>query len=142
MNLHVLSPEQWSWYSENAHVIAFGKQKPAEWDRIDFALMVTDLEGTPVGYGTIRETRHDTVYWQHGGSMPGSRDTARSFRAFQMGLEYLEQHYKNVTFLIENTNTVMLKFAMKAGFRIIGVRNFQGSILVEHLLEFSEGRES
>ena len=53
-------------------------------------------------------------------------------------VEWCKPRYKRITTLIENKNTVMLKMAMKVGFRVIGVRNFQGSILLEHLLEFSD----
>lgn len=49
--------------------------------------------------------------------------------------EFCEKDYKRITTYIENKNTPMLKFAMKIGFRITGIRNYKNEILLEHLLE-------
>lgn len=129
------SRAEWREFSENAHFVCFGKHKPAEWDRIDFALLVVDEE-KPMGYVTCREIDAETLYWQFGGAFPGTRDTHRSFRGYQAFVDYCKPKYKRISTLIENDNLVMLKMAMKVGYRIIGVRSFKGSILLEHLLEF------
>ncbi len=125
---------EWMKLSENAHRVCFGTLKPAEWDRIDYALMAVAEQ--PVGYLTCREFDAETVYWQFGGSFPGAKGTLLSWRAYQAFVDYAQSKYKRVTTLIENDNLAMLKMALKIGFRVIGTRTFRGSILLEHLLEF------
>lgn len=127
--------EEWKIYSEQAHSICFGKHKPAEWDRIDFALMAI-AQAHPLGYMTCREVDAETLYWQFGGAFPGTKGTASSFRAYEAFFNYCGERYKRVTTLIENDNTAMLRMAMKVGFRVIGTRTFKGQVLLEHLMEF------
>jgi hypothetical protein len=138
MKINLLTPDSWALLSENAHKIAFGEIKPASMDRIDGALIAEDAFGIPMGYLTFRESDSETVYWQFGGAMPGTKDTIKSFKAYQGFVKFFEEQtkHKRITTLIENTNTVMLKMAMKVGFRIVGIRNYKGSVLLEHLLEF------
>lgn len=136
MKIEKLSPDQWHSFSEHAHKAVFSKLKPAHMDRIDYALLCVDDNATVLGYVTVREHDHETVYWQFGGCLDSARGTLKSFRACQAFVDFQKKVSKRVTFLVENTNAVMLKFAMKLGFKISGVRLFQGSVLVEHLLEF------
>lgn len=131
------SKTAWVEYSEQAHSIVFGKIKPKEWDRIDYALMAVN-DKVPMGYITCREHDALSVYWQFGGVFPGTKDTTASYRVLQAFICWAKERYKRVTMLIENKNLVMLKMAMKAGFRISGIRYFNESVLLEHLLEFQE----
>lgn len=136
MHVECIKPQDWAVLSEKAHLVCFGTQKPAHWDRIDFALMTIDETGTPMGYVTCREHDAETLYWQFGGAFPTTKGTIKSFRTYESLINYVRaMDYKRVTTLIENTNLVMLKMAMTVGFRIIGVRNYKDSILLEHLLE-------
>ncbi len=129
-----LTPEEWAVLSEDAHRAVFNEVKPSAFDRIDFAL-VCHSEGLPRGYVTCREFDHETLYWQFGGSFPGTRGTVISWEVYRALTIWALQRYKRITTLIENTNEVMMKMAMKRGFRIVGLRNYGGSILLEHLLE-------
>lgn len=139
MIVELVDAETWKKeFSEAAHKIAFKELKPASWDRIDYALLAIDGD-VAAGYVTCRELDSESVYWQYGGAMPGTRDTIKSFRAYEAFVQWHKSRYKRVATYIENTNTVMLKMAMRVGFRITGVRNYQGSILLEHLLEFQGG---
>lgn len=131
------SAHDWKQYSENAHMIAFNEIKSRDFDRIDFALLVVN-ENRPLGYVTCRETNAESVYWQFGGSFPGTKDTAITFRGYQVFIDWTKARYKRISTLIRNDNTVMLKMAMKVGFRIVGIKTFQDSILLDHVLEFSE----
>ncbi|MNY47228.1 hypothetical protein D3C86_1824810 [compost metagenome] len=106
-------------------------------NRIDFALM-TELDGVPLSYMTCREVDEETVYMAYGGSFPSAKNTALSFQSYQAFIEYLSTKYKRATTLIENTNFPMLKFAMKEGLVITGLRNFKGSILLEHSIEWNK----
>ena len=134
----VIGADEWKKnYSEQAHLIAFGKEKPASWDRIDYAMLLVDRRSnTPGGYITCREFDHETVYWQFGGAMPGTKGTLGSLACFDAALDWARRAYRRVTFVVENTNFAMLKLAMKRGFQIVGVRNFHGAVLLEHMKEF------
>jgi hypothetical protein len=135
MEVVKLSSQEWKAFGTEAHLICFNEHFPAEQNRIDFALLVHE-NNVPLAYGTCREFDAHTVYFQFGGAFPSAKNTVKSFKAYLKILEAASSHYKRATTLIENTNIPMLKFAMKAGFLITGVRNFKGSILLEHLLEW------
>jgi hypothetical protein len=140
MKIEKILKENWAILSESAHQVVFGKEKPVSFDRIDFALLAVDeVSKRPLGYLTAREHDHETVYWQFGGAFPGVKDSVHSFPIYRAFVEWTRGKYKRITTLIENENTVMLKFAMKVGFRIVGIRSVRGSVLLEHVLEFHEG---
>lgn len=132
--LKMLKPREWEILSENAHAAAFNKHKPASWDRIDFALLFLGND-VPLGYVTCREHDAETLYFQFGGSFPAARSTSLSFKGYKMAIEWTSTRYKRITTVIENGNVVMLKMAMKVGFRIVGTRTFSGQVLLELLLE-------
>ena len=137
MKLDRLTPDQWKYLAEKTHLVTFGTHLPSERVRIDFALVGTDDAG-PCGYGVFKEWDAETVHWQFGGAFPGTRGTHKSFLYFLGALAYLKERYKRVTAFVENDNTVMLKFALKAGFRIQGVRVVKGQVLLDHWLEFDQ----
>ncbi len=136
LQVEELDQDKWAYLSENAHKIAFGKMKPAHTERIDYALIVRTTSRGLLGYITCREHDSETVYWQFGGAFPGTKSTSLSFKAYAKCAEFCKERYKRITTVIQNDNIVMLKFAMKLGFRVVGVRTFQGNILLELLLEF------
>lgn len=136
MRVARLNPQQWSHFSETAHKIAFLEDKPAHLDRLDFALLVVNSADIPAGYITCREHDSESLYWQYGGTMPGTKDTVFSLQVMKVLLDYCRTRYKRVTFLVENKNKPMLKMAMKVGFLITGMRNYKGIVLLEHGLEF------
>ncbi len=133
MKLEVYNSDQWKFHAENAHMAVFGEVRPAEMNRIDFALL-THKDNLPIAFCTCRELDDESVYMQYGGAFkPGSPS---SFISYSMFIGTLKENYNRVTTLIQNTNIVMLKFAMKVGFRIIGIRNFNNEIFCELLLDF------
>lgn len=135
--------------SENAHLAVFETYKPASLDRIDFALLIERGE-TLMGFATCREHDAETLYWQYGGALPGTKSSSLTFPGYQAVVAWSKERYKRITTIIENDNVVMLKFAMKVGFRIVGVRthiakkertvenynNIVPHILLELVLEF------
>lgn len=132
------SSREWAEYSEQAHLICFSEIKPKEWDRIDFALVVRSEEKL-MGYVTCREISADTVYWQFGGSFPDTKGTTKSWRCMNALVDFCrEAKYKRITYLVENDNYAMLKMSMLMGFKIVGLRTFKDSVLLEHLREFEE----
>lgn len=139
MNFEVerLTKEQWAPLSENAHIVAFNEKKAVEGERIDFALLVK-RDGKLTGYCTCKEYDAKSLYWQYGGAFPGTKETSVSLPAYMRLVWWSKQNYDRVYTLIENSNLVMLKMAMKVGFRITGVRNHHGKIYLEHSLEFEK----
>lgn len=130
-------PKDWVVLAENAHLICFLEKRSSDTDRIDFALVVK-REGVLLSYITCREADKDTLYWQFGGAFPGTKSTSLSFLAYQDCVNYCKERYKRICTLIENSNTVMLKMAMKVGFKIVGLRVSNHGVLLEHLLEFTQ----
>ncbi len=136
MRIEKLSPEDWSKISEAAHLVAFGTHKPVAQERIDYALVC--VEGSDLkGYLTAKEMDGETVYWQWGGAFTGTKGTHYTIKGYLGFVEWTKAHYKHVQTRIENTNTAMLHFAMKAGFKIVGMRHSQGSTMLELELNFS-----
>lgn len=134
-----LDPDQWSVFSEDAHRSCFSEFRPAYTDRIDYALLAHDPQSRGIlGYVTVRELDHEGVYWQYGGAFPSVEKGPLVYKCFLKFIETMRSKYKRITTLVENTNITYLKIAMKAGFRIVGVRMFKGSVLVELLLDFEE----
>ena len=132
------SKDEWKVLAADAHAICFHELRDPEMDRIDFALLAVDEE-KPLAYMTVRELDAKSAYLQHGGSFDHTRGTANSYRSYLALLNALkEKNYTRAGTYIENTNTPMLKFAMKAGWLITGIRTFEGSILLEHQLQFKD----
>lgn len=136
MKVVKINPTEWAELSEKAHLIVFNEEKKASSERIDFALVTESTEKVLMNYVTCRELDKSSLYWQYGGSFPGTKDTILSYRATQALLRFCKEQYERVSFYVENTNLPMLKLAMKCGFKITGVRNYKNSVLLEHLLEF------
>ena len=124
----------WEKMSEEAHLICFNEIRPKSCNRIDYTLMVVDTRtDKPVSYITVKEYDDETVYWQHGGSFPGSTGIP-AWKAYNLCIDWSKGFYKRIFTLIENVNVPMLKMAMKAGFRIIGTKTISNGIMVEHYL--------
>lgn len=136
MKIVYLKKEEWAELSAKAHLIVFNEHRDPKSERIDFALLA-DEQDIAKSYVTCRELDSESLYWQYGGSFPGTKGTVSSLKAFTGFVNWAKEHgYKRILFYVQNTNKAMLKLAMKCGFLICGVRNFQQNILVEHFLEF------
>jgi RimJ/RimL family protein N-acetyltransferase len=129
--------ESWHSLAEKAHLIVFNETKKPEMDRIDYALVVESDAGIPMQYATCREHDSESVYFQYGGSFPGTKGSPKSLRCMEKIMEWAEfAGYKRISFLVENTNEAMLKLALRCGFLITGIRNYKGRVLLEHIKEF------
>lgn len=132
----MLNKEKWATLAENAHLVVFNELRKPESERIDFALLVESEHGIPMQYVTVRELDQESLYFQYGGSFPGTKNTMQSFRCMEKILEWSKfMNYRRVNFLVENTNEAMLKLAMRCGFLITGIKNYKGHILLEHSRE-------
>lgn len=140
ITIQKMDPRVWWNFSEHAHRACFSEVKPNHWDRIDYALLALDDEtDTPIGYMTCREMDAKSVYWQYGGAFKPIERTIYSYRTYEAFLDWHRARYERVCTYIENDNKPMLKMAAHAGFRITGVRNYKGQVLLEHLMEFKDG---
>jgi hypothetical protein len=132
----MLSKEKWATLAENAHLVVFNEARKPESERIDFALLVESEHGIPMQYVTVKELDQESLYFQYGGSFPGTKHTMQSFRCMEKILEWVKfMGYRRVNFLVENTNDAMMKLAMRCQFLITGIKNFKGHILLEHTRE-------
>ena len=131
-----ISAEDWkAGIGEDAHAIAFQKRLTPDMERLDYALLCIEPKtNSPVGYVTVRELNEDSVYWRFGGAFP-ILSKVSVLNAFCELINWSEDKgIKRISFLVENNNKPMLKLAMASGFKIIGIRNYNG-IFLEHLLE-------
>jgi hypothetical protein len=121
--------------ASHAHLAVFSEVQPPEFDRIDFALIIAqEHDPKPLAYVTIRELDKETAYLKRGGAFDETLIHSRQ-AIYLTGIDWLMERYLRLTTLVENDNVRYLKLAMAAGFRVIGIRNFKGSILLELLKE-------
>jgi RimJ/RimL family protein N-acetyltransferase len=131
-----VSQQDWNMLSKDAHMISFGVIRDPSLDRISFALIAVDNQGEVSGYVTCVEMDSETLYWQHGGAMPEYAGTIYTIKGYSQFINWSREHYKRVSTKIENTNSAMLKLAMKLGFKIVGTHTFKNKVYVDLLNEF------
>lgn len=118
--LDVLPKEDWAVLSKSAHEYSFNEAREPDMDRIDYAIVVK-ADQELACYATIIELDKESAYMQHGGSFPAVEKNVGTVRGYVMMINYLKEHYKNVSTKIWNKNKAMLKLSMAAGFEVIGV---------------------
>lgn len=129
--------EEWKVMEELSHIICFGDQRPASLNRHHFVI-AGFIDKEIMGYTTCIEMDSETVYLQHGGSFPNYEKSLYVWQAYQALLELLRPDYKRAWTRVKNTNTVMLKLALKLGFLITGIYQFKGDTLVELQYDFKK----
>jgi RimJ/RimL family protein N-acetyltransferase len=133
--IHRLTVDEWRIFAEDAHLAVFNERRIHTLDRVDYALLGTTADSaTVLGYATVSELDSESVYLQHGGVFEKG---FKSWQLYTSMLDTVRKDYKRVFTRVENINTVYIKMAIKAGFKIIGTRTFQGSVLVEFYMEFN-----
>lgn len=136
MRVEKVSAKDWAPVSAAAHKACFGETWVPSDERIDFALVAVGDNASLLAYVTCREFSSEVLYWQFGGAFPGAKDTTKSFAAYKAFADWTGKHYKAVTTVIENDNIVMLKMALKVGYRITGIKYNEGQVLLQLSLEF------
>lgn len=141
--IHRLPKNEWSELAANAHMAIFGQKLPPTQERIDFALLAVHSEtADPLAYVTCRELSPETLYFSYGGSFPPAKNTVLSWGCYRGFTDEVEaMGYTHIFTLIENTNTSMLRFASKMGYKIVGLRHVEGATMLEHLLELNSENE-
>ena len=124
--------------SHDAHTAMFDELKDTESERIDLVLLVVDEEDRACAYVTLKELDRDNIYWQYGGVFGAFRNKGLIYQAMEQVIRWCGERYRRVGFRVENTNYAMLRIAAKFEIPIMGIRNFRGHIMVEHLLDFEE----
>jgi RimJ/RimL family protein N-acetyltransferase len=127
-----LDAGQWDDICSSTLKYSFGYEWPKGKTRADFAIIVQDkTTQTPYGYASIIELDSESVFLEHGGNFKSTISTSFTFRGYSMIIDYLKEKYRNLSTRILNTNTAMLKMALKAGFIVTGVyRDHLGDLFV------------
>ena len=124
-------------FLESAHKLAFNTEIDAETERVDFGILALK-DNVPGGYMTCRELGRKALYLQFGGVFPHEKQGFYVFQGYKMMLNWCLERYKTLETYIENTNTPMLKMAMKAGFLITGTKLISERLLLHHVLEVKD----
>jgi L-amino acid N-acyltransferase YncA len=133
-----ITKDEWKNICEKTHAAVFGTIRKIEVDKTDRCILVFSDIGEPAGYATVQEWSSDLAYLQWGGSFLDFRNTASVYRGYSLVIDAVLSEYRTVFTLIENTNTPMLKMALKAGFLVVGTRFNSNRLMVE--LELQKGR--
>lgn len=135
-----IDPKEWAArFASSAHVAVFGEHRPGYSNRIDYALLVIDVErDVPVAYLTARELDHESIYWQYGGSFKPHFRPHTALTIYNQLIAWHGERYKRVSTFTKNDNLEYLRIALKCGFLVIGTRTFNGDILLDLLNSFDE----
>jgi hypothetical protein len=125
-----ISAERWKNLSGFAHEAVFGKKKDPLTERISYAWLVIQND-KPAAYITVLELDSDTVYWQFGGAFPWAWNSRTVTKSYDLALSAQEAISRCIATRIENNNFAMLKLALSRKFMPIGIRTYQGSVLLE-----------
>lgn len=136
ISLKFYNKSEWEQYSKHFHALVFNNSDFSELENIDFACVVFDKD-EPIGFATMRVLDKLHVYMQYGGSL--TKNNYTNLKGYLELIEALKSQFENITTLIENKNQTMIKFAMKAGFEIIGVRYKKNCLYLEHSIEVKHG---
>ncbi len=132
MFINYIAKEKWKDISPYFHSMAFNNKDFSEIENIDFACSVVDGDST-LGYCTFRVLDKSHVYMQFGGAV--DKGSYKNLAAYMAVINALKKEFIHITTLIKNDNFVMLKMAMKAGFKIVGIRMVKGEIYLENSIE-------
>lgn len=129
--------DQWKELSVNAHIASFSELWDADIERISYALLMVQSDDDVVaGFATVQDIDAKTAYLQYGGVFERYKNTAVAFRGFHELIKFVQDRYDKIITLVENKNFPMLKFYMKEGFLVTGIRYFKDRILLENTYEF------
>ena len=127
----IVPPSEFALISEQLFGLTFGAKRNKELERIDFSVLLS-VRGKLSGFVTCYEHQANELYLQYGGALPEFRENPAVLRGYRVLLGFLLEHYSSLLTRIENTNTPMLKLALRCGWLIIGLRLAgNGKVLLE-----------
>jgi RimJ/RimL family protein N-acetyltransferase len=135
--VRVLDAKEWAVLSKDAHLGTFGDDG-FEHDKevCDFAILVTTEDDEVLTYNTFKKIDKESFYTMFGGAFPKATEQGLTLACFEKTLERVKEiGAKEISFHVKNDNFRMLKFAIKASFKIVGVSYSNGKILLEHKKE-------
>ena len=130
-----ITKKEWDEYKDGYYRALFGTQR-GDLDSIDYCSLVIFRDHI-AGYVTVKELDKKTAYWQLGGVLPKFQNTVFSVKGYKDLIGWFSERYKYIRTRIVNTNTKMLRMALKAGFLIIGTVMFHNKVYVE--LNYTRG---
>lgn len=133
--VELFTKEEWDMMSEKVHFITFGEARSAVLNRHHFILGCAH-NGQLGGYITCMEFDSRSVYIQYGGVFPDFLKTIHAMGGYKNLIGWLDERYDRATTYIENTNSSMLKMALKLGFVVTGTKVENGKTFVHLLNEF------
>lgn len=132
MIIHQVSTLEWKdGIMKDMYENVFGEYRQENLEKCDFVLICRDDDLEAVGFITCHEMDGETLYWQHGGAAKKIKNSIHVSSHYVHFIKWSIERYKRITTRIENTNTAMLRLALKCGFLIYGIWNFKNKIYLE-----------
>ena len=129
-----VTAEDFAKIAKDAHLACFNEDRPADFNRFDYALVCHRDHENLTAYATILEHDANSAYMQHGGTF--SDNGMLTVKSYLLMIEWLKRNYGAITTRIFNDNIPMLKLALTAGLQIHGIEyykdsdNFKGGVLL------------
>jgi hypothetical protein len=140
IHAHTIPRDKWEAFRENAHKSVFKENCPSGQKLVDFAVLAVETEtDTPLTYVTCKELDDETVYWSYGGAFPETIGTTKTWSAYKvMTKKMADMGYRKILKRVKNTNHTMMKFALRMGYTVIGIRHIEDSTMVELMMEVGD----
>lgn len=125
----ILSLPEWKLISLEAKKAVFGWDTAPEDEECDYAFFFTMEDDTPLGFVTVKD-RGEGAYLQFGGMFDVHKGTPYAMRMFECVLRSLQEKTKVITMKVKNTNTPMLRLALKCDFIPVGINYWKSCVFV------------
>lgn len=119
-------------FAHLAHQAVFRESFDSDLKDLSFGLLGINETHTLVAYCTVAEVGENSCFILYGGAFADFRNSITAFNAFREFDNYLSSRYDSLGFLTENKNKPMIKYGIRQGFTIIGMRFSRDKIFLEH----------
>lgn len=138
MEVRAFTKDEWAKASKEIHRYAFNEIIDDSEETISLALMAIK-DDKPQAYCTLIDLDKYTCYMQHGGALPDAKGTINVAKGYFKMIEWVKNKYPKITTRIRNDNVPMIKLALEAGFKIIGVEVYDDGVFLS-LVNNSENK--
>lgn len=129
MEVRAFSKDEWKKVSKEIHRYSFDEIIETDEETISFALMAMKDE-KPQCYCTLIDLDKYSCYMQHGGALPDAKGTINVARGYVKMVGWIKHKYNRITTKIRNDNVSMIKLALAAGFKIVGVEVYEDGVFL------------